>query len=66
MYQNENLHLTLITSRNSQLTLVTVKVESKEIPFIENSVHTVCIGENAIFVQFYVILPDIPSLYNRL
>ena len=67
MYQNENLHsssITLVTSRNPQLTLITVEAGSKTAIY-KILIYKECINENAIFMQFYVILSDIhPDLHN--
>ena len=60
MYQNENLHsssITLIKSRNHPLTLMSDKADSKN-HNMKIPVHFECICKNAIFMQFYVIIPD--------
>ena len=85
MYQNKNfrsLSTTLITARNHQLTLITVKAKFgtgarhrhadahsmqkralhrlQKPQYIKMLIYIGCVSKDAIFVQFYVILPDIP------
>ena len=67
MYQNKSFHLSsiaLVTSRNHQLTLITVKAGFKTIVYENTNLHRMY-WENVIFMQFYFILPDILSFIQQ-
>ena len=49
-----------MTSRNHQLTLISIEAGSKNPQFMKILIHIGYISENAILMKFFVILTDIP------